>query len=121
MNTIISKLVWVTGETEELLGISELIEKYFKRENMKFRNMVDGLQTMLIEGKLSVKTARVIKNAISTETIVGHSLCVDLEGFIESGDLSRQDTCDAIRLAIHYFKNKEHTKILRYLYETILK
>lgn len=122
MNTIISdKIFWVSEEADGVLDISNLVEKYFKKENMKLRNVVDGLQAMLIQGKITSEIAESVKHAIRTRTSYDHYLYGDFESFIKDGDLSRRDMVDSITLAIHYFKNEEHTKLLRYLYKTILK
>ena len=121
MNTLINKITWLTVKDKEVLDAANLVEEYFKIENLKFRNIVDGLQTMLIERKLSVRTIKAIRKAIFTETEYSHSMYKNLESFVKNKDLSRQEMANAITLAIHYFKNEEHTKILRHLYATILK
>jgi len=104
----------------ETIVILNLVEKYFKRENVKFRNIVDSLQTILIEELVYVKTLKEICNNLRIGCDMEHSLYKDLDRFIVNEELPRQDFVDAINLAIFYFNNKKHTEVLRHLYETIL-
>ncbi len=102
----------------ELSTIYTLKEKYFTPKNFKFRNLVDGLQTHLIEEEIIVTVLKNIRNSIYFRTNYNHKMYDLLISF--TIDMPEQDIVEAIDLAIYYFERKDHTEILKELYATIL-
>ena len=105
---------------ESYYRIKDLKEKYFKQENRKFRNIVDGVQTHLIERDLTFERLEKVKEELRGESSEPDPFTIQCLEWVVDEQISIDDIIDAFDLAVFYYKKLDHTDTLRKLYKTIL-